>query len=203
MPSDGQDIGPKDEELVRRAQVGDRPAFGMLVARYQDRVYNVVLRLCHDRADAADLTQSTFLRALGAVGNFEARAGVYTWLYRIAVNVTISHLRLRSRKTQSLDQPDRTGRSREWAAPEGASVEESIDRAEELERLRAAIARVDEEFRAAVVLRDVEGLDYAEISRVLEVPVGTVKSRIHRGRAILRELLTGEKPKRGNEDAEL
>lgn len=148
--------------------------------------------MCHHDADARDLTQATFLRALEALPRFELRATFYTWLFRIAVNLTLSQRRQAGRRgTLSLDAGPEGRRAAvpEASAPPGAHFE----RREQHERIAAALAQLDEEFRAAVVLKDIEDMDYASIAEVLDVPVGTVKSRIHRGRLMLRELLRDER----------
>lgn len=188
-----------DAELVRRAQRREPAAFTELVARYQDRVYNTCYRLCRRHADALDLTQSTFLKALEALPQFEARSNFYTWLFRIAINLALSQRRAQGRRPlQSLDQPDRDG---QWREPAMAADTEDVARRMELQELREqledALTRLDEEFRVVVVLRDVEDLDYAAIADILGVPVGTVKSRLHRGRLMLQEMLTCKKTERG------
>jgi RNA polymerase sigma-70 factor (ECF subfamily) len=190
---------PCDAELVSRAQRGEPAAFGELVERYQDRVYNTCYRMCQNQADALDLTQSAFLKALEALPRFQVRAKFYTWLFRIAVNLTLSHRRAqRRRPALTLRQFDDNGRSFEPAAAHGTSNPSvPTEQAELRQRLEAALERLDEEFRVAVVLRDVEGLEYAVIAEILKVRVGTVKSRIHRGRLMLRELLEREESQLG------
>lgn len=191
---------PDDADLVIRAQRGDPAAFEELVAEYQDRVYNTCYRMCHNHADALDLTQSAFLKAFEALPRFQARAGFFTWLFRIAVNLTLSHRRAQSRRPNlSLRHfEDDDGRMYEPPAdPDASDPTRSVEQTEMVQRLEAALEQLDQEFRAAVVLRDVEGLDYAAIAEVLEVPVGTVKSRIHRGRLMLRELLEQQEPQLG------
>ncbi len=181
-----------DDALVRRARRGDDEAMSQLVKRYQDRVYNAVYRMCGHEADALDLTQSTFLKAFAAIGRFEARSGFYTWLFRIAVNLTLSHRRSVRRRGRvlSLDAAGGDGEYREPPADEAAPPAfAAAERGELRERLEAALDGLDEEFRAAVVLKDIEEMEYAEIAEVLEVPIGTVKSRIHRGRTMLRKML--------------
>lgn len=187
-------IGPSDADLVRQAREGDADAFAVLVARYQDRVFNTCYRLCHDHADALDLTQSAFLKALEALPRFEARANFYTWIYRIAVNLALSARRAsRRRRHASLDDPDACERPRVVAAPpERFDVARGAAERELVERLEQALAKLEAPFRVAVVLKDIEGMDYATIAEILKVPVGTVKSRIHRGRLMLRELLETE-----------
>jgi RNA polymerase sigma-70 factor (ECF subfamily) len=190
---------PSDAELVSRAQRGDPTAFSELVERYQDRVYNLCYRMCHNHADALDLAQSTFLRALQALPRFEVRAKFFTWLFRIAVNQALSHRRARRRQpTLSLRwSDDEDERPFEPPAVDDDDPSQTMARSELHARLEAALGKLDEEFRAAVVLRDVEELDYAAIAEILEVPVGTVKSRIYRGRMMLRELLEQEEPQVG------
>jgi len=184
-----------DAELVQRAQQGAPAAFAELVSRYQDRVFNTCYRMCHNEADALDLTQGTFLRALEGLPGFRHGSGFYTWLFRIAINLTLSHRRTRSRRsTASLagrgdDEPARDVP----APPSQSAVSAPAEQRELQERVAWALAQLDEEFRAAVVLKDIEDMDYAQIADVLGIPVGTVKSRIHRGRLLLRELLRDER----------
>lgn len=181
-----------DAELVRRAQTGDGRAFGELVARYQDRVYNAVCRMCRVREDALDLTQTAFVKALEALPRFEARANFYTWLFRIAVNLTVSHRRLSRRgPTVSIDSFGDDGRSGTVPPASEDGPPECVEHREMLDRLEAALAALEPEFRIAVVLKDIEGMDYAAIADVLDVPIGTVKSRIHRGRSLLHDMLAG------------
>jgi RNA polymerase sigma-70 factor (ECF subfamily) len=183
---------PSDAELVRQAQRGASTAFAELVARYQDRVFNTCYRMCHNHADALDLAQATFLKALEHLPRFRARASFYTWLFRIAVNEVMSHRRAQGRRTPaSLDELRDRGRTpAEQRAADGAATAEQR---ELQDRVAWALEQLDDEFRVAVVLKDIEDMDYAAIADVLEIPVGTVKSRIHRGRLLLRELLRAER----------
>ena len=183
----------REAELVQQAQGGDGEAFGELVARYQDRIYNTCHRLCHNRADAFDLAQSTFLKALEALPRFEARASFYTWLYRIAVNLTLSHRRTQGRRrTVALAGPDDEIHGHEPATAH-ADAADHVEQTELQRQLTEALDQLDPDFRVAVVLKDIEGMDYATIAEILQVAVGTVKSRIHRGRQTLREILTAER----------
>lgn len=196
MPSDARDIGPSDRELVDRARDGDAAAFGIVLQRYQDRVFNTIYRMCRNRADAADLTQTTFVKALEALPGYQAQAAVYTWLFRIAVNLTISWLRSRKRVPVSLDSAGRDGRTIEPRPRELQPIGHELEQRELLERLEKALDQLEEDSRVVVVLRDIEGMDYAQISETLGLPVGTVKSRIHRARQILRELVLQESSRR-------
>jgi RNA polymerase sigma-70 factor, ECF subfamily len=184
-----------DAELVRQAQEGVGAAFAELVSRYQNRVFNTCYRMCHNYDDALDLTQSTFLRALQNLRRFRAAANFYTWLFRIAVNLTISQRRTAGRRaTRSLDASGNDGRATAPALSGRASdVLQPAEQRELQQRVEWALAQLEDEFRVAVVLKDIEDMDYASIAEVLEVPMGTVKSRIHRGRLLLRELLRSER----------
>ena len=175
----------EDSVLVQRAQNGDSEAFAGLVERYQDRLYNMLYRLSHNHADAADWTQAAFLRAYEALGRFDGRASFYTWLYRIATNLALTEFRTRARRaTASTDFGPGNEPSRTTTDPA-----DRMELKEMHERASRALAELPEEYRAAVVLKDIEGLDYAGIAAILEVPVGTVRSRIHRGRTLLQQAL--------------
>jgi len=183
---------PTDAELVQRAQRGSPAAFAALVARYQDRVYNTCYRMCHDHADALDLTQTAFLKALEQLPEFRGEAGFFTWLFRIAVNLTLSFRRTRARAARVHGAELDRRRAARIAPPE-SDVAATMERRELRERIAGALDQLDDEFRVAVVLKDIEGLDYAAIAEVLGIPTGTVKSRIHRGRMMLRDLLADER----------
>ncbi len=180
-----------DAQLVSRAQRGDTAAFGALIGRYQDRVYNACYRLCGHEADALDLTQTAFLRAFEALDRFEARSNFYTWIFRIATNLCISHLRSRARRTvvplvaaagevSWIDPPADTARH---------DPHHRLERDELRARLEAALRALDPDFRVVLVLRDIEDMDYATIGQVLGIAVGTVKSRVFRARMMLRSAL--------------
>jgi RNA polymerase sigma-70 factor (ECF subfamily) len=187
------DAEVKDAELVRRAQGGDAAAFAGLVSRYQDRVYNTCYRMCHSHADAQDATQTAFLKALEGLGRFQARSSFFTWLFRIAVNVVISERRARRRRPAvSLHEGNPDGPEREPAISGDDAPAAHVEQQESHQHLRAALDRLDDDFRTVVVLKDVEGMDYATIAQIIEAPVGTVKSRLHRGRLMLRAMLREE-----------
>lgn len=168
-----------DRELVRRYLAGDAEAFAVLVERHRDRLYRVCVRILGDADDAADAVQDAFMSALRKLGTFRGEALFSTWLHRIGVNACYDILRRRARGPvlHAIDPAE---------APE--PVDPSADHADEIAGTRdaaAALALVPDEFRVALVLADVEDLPYNEISSILEVPVGTVKSRVHRGRVAL------------------
>ena len=178
---------PDEEALVRRAVDGDRLAFGRLVEHYQAACYGLAWRLLGNADQAADATQDAFVHAYGAMGGY--RGGLFrSWLLRITANASFDLLRRSQRRPASplpdpeLGEPD---------LPDDSAINPLAEAArnERYRYLDAALRRLPEEQRAAVVLSDVYGMDYAEVARVAHVPVGTIKSRLHRGRARLRELL--------------
>ena len=183
---------PTDQELVQACCDGQAEAFQQLVERYQDRTYNAVLRMLASREDARDVVQEAFLKAYENLGQFRGASSFYTWLFRIAVNLALT-LRRRSTRlklVQPLDeaaevQVSQTQAGRLAEAPPEAAMET----AERDRFISQALEELDGEHRAAVVLRDIEGLDYQTIASILDVPPGTVKSRIHRARMMLRDRL--------------
>jgi len=192
---------PDDATLFRRARSGDRGAFGSLVLMYQDRVYNMLVRMVGDREEARELAQEAFTRALMKLSGFRGEAQPYTWIFRIAVNLAISRLRkVRRRRVFSLDQPATGGEHEprddqasglvQRLADDGSSDPAGvIERRERDQQVLAALGRVDPEHRALLVMRDIEGFDYQQMADLLELPLGTLKSRLFRARrALLDEL---------------
>ncbi len=189
-------VSLQDLELVERAKAGHAEAFAELVAKYQDRVFNACLRICGHREDARDLTQDAFLKVFQALSTFRAESSFYTWLFRVAVNQALSHRRSsRRRREVSSDghlelagtQAERLGdRSGGRAFP---AADEALEQAELMPVVAKALESLDDDHRAVVVLRDVEGFDYQEIGLILDLAPGTVKSRLHRARAELRKTL--------------
>jgi RNA polymerase sigma-70 factor (ECF subfamily) len=186
-----------DDALVERCRKGDMQAFGSLVAKYQDRVLNLIFRMVGRWADAEELAQETFLKALERIGQFRGHSGFYTWLFRIAANLAISHRRRAGRihfgplgGTEDLDQTQAHSLTADLAARREASPPAAAQAAEEAKRVMQALEGLDDEFRLVLVLRDVEDMDYAQIAKVLELPAGTVKSRIHRARCLLKDALS-------------
>lgn len=195
----------QDQQTLSQLRRGNWSAMEQLVGRYQDRLYVTMLRMVNHPEDAADLVQETFVRAMQAVARFEGKSTLYTWLFRIAVNLALSHRRSsRYRATTPLD----AGREEDAAGGTGAGVNRqaaglrrqlaqeteedpalSAEQRMEYEKLMAALETLDPEFRAVIVLRDVEECDYEQIAAILQVPVGTIKSRLFRARTALREML--------------
>jgi len=180
---------PSDERLVQRFRDGDADAFGTLVARHRDRVYRVCLRVTGDAEEALDASQEAFLSALRNLDRFRGEAAFTTWIHRIAVNASYDRMRARARAPMLHAVGDDDG-----PTPEpGPSIPDHADAVADATDVGAALALVPEEFRAALVLADVEDLPYEEISAILEVPVGTVKSRVHRGRVALARAMGGRR----------
>jgi len=170
-----------DAELVRRFLAGDVEAFTELVRRHERRVYSVCLRILGDVDDAADATQDTLLSVVRKLDGFRGEAAFTTWLYRVAMNVCYDHLR-RAKRRPVLRRDD------DAPAPEPA-LDDHADAVVGAHDVAAALEQVPEDFRVAIVLADVHDLPYDEIAKVLDLPVGTVKSRVHRGRIALAKAL--------------
>jgi len=186
----------EDAALVDRCRKGDMQAFGALAAKYQDRVFNMIYRMTGREADAEELAQETFLKALENLNQFRGQSGFYTWLFRIAVNLAISHRRraglLRFQTLSAGEDCDSTqadGLTAALAQKRNPGPESAAMSAEAQRRVCEALEELDDEFRLVVVLRDIEEMDYARIAEVLGVPAGTVKSRLHRARSILKTKL--------------
>jgi RNA polymerase sigma-70 factor (ECF subfamily) len=179
-----------DAELVRLARQGDRGAFQELVERYQRKIYAVVLGMLHDHDAAWDTSQETFLKALRSLDQFKGEASFYTWLYRIAVNLAIDYQRHEWRH-KTVGVSDATIETQD-AVREDLRRDDPFRRVKNREigeRVRAAIDQLTPEHRAVILLREVEGLSYDEISRVMECAKGTVMSRLHYARKKLQTLL--------------
>ena len=183
--------GATDREIVERVIKGEVEAFGILVGRYQDRIYSAVHNYVSNPDDAVDITQDALVKAYAKLRTFDASSGFYTWLYRIAVNTAIDFLRRRrSKPVDSLDDVKFTEIGFEPASHDVAADPEKVAVAhEQATQLRTAIGKLSHKLRTVLVLHDVEGLSQEEVAEVLKVPVGTVKSRVSRARAELRELL--------------
>jgi RNA polymerase sigma-70 factor (ECF subfamily) len=185
-------IGTLDDlSLVEACRRGQTEAFGALVQRYQDRLYSTVLRLIGSAEDAEDVLQDAFVRAFERLDQFHGDSSFYTWIYRIAVNLALSGYRRRRVRTS-------LRRSRLWSAPVSSEPADqsqesdptiSLERAERERMIEGALERLGPEHRAVVILKDFDGHRYEEISAILDIPIGTVRSRLHRARCELRELL--------------
>jgi RNA polymerase sigma-70 factor (ECF subfamily) len=183
----------RDEtELVTELQAGSEQAFDWLVTHFHGLVYNLLYSALGDPSDAADATQEVFLKAFRGIRGFRQGSSLKTWLYRIAIREAMNQRRWfwRHRRGEiSIDAESETGGPVMELPGAGASPFERLAAAEAQQAVRGALERVPEVFRTAVILRDLEGLSYEEVAEVLEISIGTVKSRILRGRRLLREVL--------------
>lgn len=183
-----------DHSLVEAACNGDRDALDTLLRRHHDRVYAVCRRITGNHADACDATQNALIAMVRGLAKFDGRASFGTWAYRIATNASLDELRRRRRRpTVAPEIRDDHGGTTQ-IDPVDPRSGEATDAIGERQAIEAALLQLPEEFRVPVVLRDVADLDYAEIADVLDVPLGTVKSRIARGRAHLATILDGNQP---------
>jgi len=173
-----------DEALAAAANAGDRGALEILLARHLDRVHAICRRVTGHPEDALDATQEALIAVTRGLHRYDGRSLFTTWLYRVATNAALDELRRRKRRPEPAELVE--NRPLGGAAAGGAPVESAVAARLDVD---AALAGLSPEFRAAVVLRDLCDLDYAEIAEVLDVPIGTVRSRIARGRAAIAEQL--------------
>ena len=180
-----------DDVLVRRVQAGNTEAFEELVRRYERKVYNITYRLMGNEQDASEALQDAFMRAYRFIGKFQFKSSFFTWLYRIATNVSLSKLRKREKvETVSIDQPVNEAGDLPFEIPDLKYGPEKLMKQRELRAaIQKAVEELPEDYRSVVVLRDLEGLSNEEVSKVLKLSVAAVKSRLHRGRLVLREKL--------------
>lgn len=176
----------EETELIRAAVAGQTEAFGELVRRYQDRLYTAVVHIVGCRVEAEDVVQDAFVQAYVKLQTFKQNSRFYTWLYRIAFNVSISRRRRRKVEVSVEESRELTGQE---PLDEGTAPGEPLEEAERRELLRRAMARLSEEHRSIIVLRHMEECSYEDIAQILEISVGTVRSRLHRARAALLEHL--------------
>lgn len=176
-----------ERKLIERASGGDPAAFNRLMEAHERRMYAVALRMCGNREDAQDCLQEAMLRVYRAIAGFKGQSSFSTWVYRITMNTCLDELRRKkNRPNTSLDSLLDAG----WSpADDSSAPEKHAVRSEAMHHLHQAIRELPEDMRAAVVLRDIHGLTYDEIARSLDTNVGTIKSRISRGREKLREKL--------------
>jgi len=171
---------PSDRDLIQRAHRGDAEAFGELVIRYQTSVFNVCYRLLHERAEAEDMAQETFIRARERLHTFDEERVFGPWVRRVAANVCLNHLELQKR-TAELDE--------ERAADESHRPETQVEIRERSEQIRAALASLPAHYRVVIELRHYQELSYDEIAAELNIPLSDVKSHLFRARKILAEKL--------------
>jgi RNA polymerase sigma-70 factor (ECF subfamily) len=183
-PAPSSSFRSKEKKLVRLAQRGDKDAFQRLASRYYRNVYGLALTLCKDREEAADVTQEAVVKAYRKIRAYRHQAPFSSWLLQITRNAFIDRVR---KSAQLRDKHDRM--DRESVGPSPEDPEALLGRKDTAEMVRCALARVAEPYREAVHLFDIQGLSYQEVADVCDVPIGTIKSRLRRGRDALRREL--------------
>lgn len=180
-----------DQELIRSCLAGDERAYRGLVERYQRQVYSLALRMLRVPEDAEDVTQETFVRMFRALDRYDPTRPFTAWLFTIAARLSIDHIRRRRVKTVSLFRQEAGSEEERMVeiADPGLGPEELAERREEERDAEALIGSLPEHYRIVVMLRHQQGLSYEEIAAALRLPLGTVKARIHRARALLKERL--------------
>ena len=180
-----------DQDLVRRVQQGDKSAFDLLVIKYQHKIVHLVNRYVKDPSEAQDVAQDTFIKAYKALGEFRGESAFYTWLYRIAINTAKNYLLSRSRRhsdyevdMQDAEQIENAPQLKDIETPENHLMNDQI-----VQVIKAAIEKLPEEMRIAIMLREFEGMSYEEIAEAMDCPIGTVRSRIFRAREAIDEKL--------------
>lgn len=168
-----------DKDLVRRCLKGDQKAFECLLDRYQKPIYNVALRMIGDADDAADLTQSVFIKAYEKLSSYDDRYKFFSWIYKIAVNASINFLEQRKKFDVLTDRE----------LSQEARVEEQVESAERVALLENAILELKTDYRIVIVLRHFQDLSYDEIGKILDLPEKTVKSRLFTARQMLKDML--------------
>ncbi len=195
VPSPTRDVYEDDQHLVERLQSGDEAAYETLITRFQHPVFNLVSRLMSDPDDTCDVVQEVFLKVFRNVNSFRAESSLKTWVYRIAVNEAYNHRRwfVRHRRPEvGMDEESEAGTSYYDRLPDPARSPFDVAlSSEERALIEASLARLNPKFRTCVVLRDIEDMSYEEIAEIEGISLGTVKSRILRGREALRRTLAG------------
>ncbi|MGH7199490.1 MAG: sigma-70 family RNA polymerase sigma factor [Planctomycetaceae bacterium] len=183
------DVNTDDQQLIEASLAGRTEAFGSLVVRYQDRLYNSLVSMLGSPEEARDVAQDAFVKAFQKLGSFRGDSAFYSWLFRIAMNAAVSRKRKSRRVTASVD----AAREQSGREPiDGRADNEpshDLETSERCDRVRWALEQLSEEYRTVLVLKEMEGLKYEEIADIVGCPIGTVRSRIHRARAELRERL--------------
>ena len=186
-----------DIALVERCRQGDFHAMERLIIKYQDRIYNVILKICANTDDAAELTQETFVKVIENIGKFQGRSSFYTWAFRIAVNLTLNfrrrNIKLAVRSLEAQGKDDSGSKKqllKDFLRDDSASDPSRLAQRKELNEIAIkALMRLDDAQRTVVVMRDIEGMNYAQIASVLNIQLGTVRSRLSRARSNLRDIM--------------
>ncbi len=180
-------VPQEDQVLINQTLEGQTAAFGELVCKYQNRLYNGMVHMLRNEVEAEDVVQEAFILALTKLSSFHGKSAFFTWLYRISYNVAVSRIR-RKKPTVSLTVGGVDSRPMEFEG-NAPAPDERMRRNEEVEQLQQALDGLSEEHRSVLVLREMQELDYEAISEILDLPIGTVRSRLHRARSQLKQQL--------------
>ncbi len=188
---EGSGLPGSDEILVAKCQKGDKQAFELLIKKYQRRIFHLIYRITQDPAVVEPIAQEVFFKAYRSISSFRGHAKFYTWLYRIAVNTSLSQIKKESasENREKHIEYDLHASTLQSDSMKTEDPEELFMRKEFFKHLLDSLRCLPEELRTAVVLREFSGMNYEEISEIMEIPLGTVRSRIFRARARLREML--------------
>ena len=181
-----------DQVLVEKAQKGDKQAFGVLLEKYNKKLFRLLSRMVRDQSEIEDIVQDSFIKAYRAINNFRGDSAFYTWLYRIGVNTAKNHLMALSRRPKAMNDVeledienfDDAGDLRSYETPESALMTKEI-----AATVNETIEQLPEELKSAITLREIDGLSYEEIAEIMDCPIGTVRSRIFRARESIAEKL--------------
>lgn len=185
-----------DLRLIKKCREGDTNAFGELVSRYQDRLFNTVLRLTANAEDARDVVQEAFMHAYQSLHTFKGDSLFFTWLYRIAVNTAISMKRKQRPTVRIQAGADEKNAIDPLDPDETTRPGHAIEMAEDERMVHDALAKLSAEHRSVLVMKDMDGMKYEEMADILDVPIGTIRSRLHRARLEMKDLLLQQEEKR-------
>jgi len=190
-------ISIDDSILVHQCRQGDSAAMERLILKYQSRIYNVILKICANPDDAAELTQETFVKVIENIEQFQGKSSFYTWAFRIAVNLTLNYCKKRVKiafrsldAEQDIDNDPAKQKLKDFLNDENCPEPAEIAQNKELCQIAMkSLMELDDDQRAVVILRDIEGMNYAQIAEVLDIELGTVRSRLSRARSNLRDTM--------------
>ena len=185
-------------KLIKKAHKGDVEAFEKIITEYQSIIYNIAFRFAGNAEDAADMSQEVFLKMFRNINSFQFKSKLSTWIYRVATNTCLDQVKRKNRNNPaySLDDGFEDGDGSFFSneiADDSPTPDEVIEQAEMKDVINQAISELPDDYRTVIILRDIQGLSYDEIAEIIECSVGTVKSRISRGRRNLREILSKDR----------
>ncbi len=178
-----------DQELIAESVSGRTEAFDALMLRYQDRLFSALVQILRDREEARDVVQEAFVMAWTKLASFRGESGFYSWLFRVAYNIAMSSKRKKSLPTTSIDNQPASGSITPEDHHPDNQPSHQMETSERQHMVRAALEELPEDYRTVLILKEMESFKYEQIAEIVGVPIGTVRSRIHRARSLLRENL--------------